>query len=134
MKWTMKLVAEVVPGKPIEHEIATIERAVDDSGGQDHSGEPTEGNRHCPGSSARHQRSILPAVWKRVSHEGLLPGHASFGVRERWHAYPAVEGMFLLGIAGAQLRRAFHEQEPHHTGIAISHSQDGCVVAVWKGG
>jgi hypothetical protein len=26
MKWTMKLVAEVVPGKPIEHEIATIER------------------------------------------------------------------------------------------------------------
>ena len=27
MKWTMKLVAEVVPGKPIEHEIATIERA-----------------------------------------------------------------------------------------------------------
>jgi uncharacterized C2H2 Zn-finger protein len=26
MKWTMKLVAEVVPGKPIEHEIAMIER------------------------------------------------------------------------------------------------------------
>jgi hypothetical protein len=27
MKWTMKLVAEVVPGKPIEHEVATIERS-----------------------------------------------------------------------------------------------------------
>ena len=26
MKWTMKLVAEVVPSKPIEHEIAMIER------------------------------------------------------------------------------------------------------------
>jgi hypothetical protein len=26
MKWTMKLVAEVLPGKPIEHEIAMIER------------------------------------------------------------------------------------------------------------
>jgi len=27
MKWTVKLVAEVVDGKQIEHEIATIERA-----------------------------------------------------------------------------------------------------------
>ena len=26
MKWTLKLVAEVVPGAPIEHEIATFER------------------------------------------------------------------------------------------------------------
>jgi hypothetical protein len=42
--------------------------------------------------------------------------------------------MFLLGIAGAQLLRAFHQQEPHHAGIAVSHSQDGSVVAVWKGG
>lgn len=25
MKWTVKLVAEVVSGKPVEHEIATIE-------------------------------------------------------------------------------------------------------------
>jgi len=26
MKWTLKLVAEAVPGQPIEHEVATIER------------------------------------------------------------------------------------------------------------
>jgi hypothetical protein len=26
MKWTLKLVTEVVPGKPIEEEVATIER------------------------------------------------------------------------------------------------------------
>jgi len=26
MKWTIKLVTEVVPGKPIEEEVATIER------------------------------------------------------------------------------------------------------------
>jgi hypothetical protein len=26
MKWTLKLVAELVPGRPIEYEIATIER------------------------------------------------------------------------------------------------------------
>ena len=57
----MKLVAEVVPGKPIEHEIAMIERPDEISPasvgltiaeGQNHSGEPAEGNRHCPGSTA----------------------------------------------------------------------------------
>ena len=26
MKWTLKMVAEEVPGQPIEHEVATIER------------------------------------------------------------------------------------------------------------
>jgi hypothetical protein len=29
MKWTLKLVAEVVPGKPTEYEVATIERVED---------------------------------------------------------------------------------------------------------
>ena len=139
----MKLVAEVVPGKPIEHEIAMIEPPDEISpasvGLTIAEGKTILENLQKEIVTAQVQQhgiqhSILPAVWKRISHEGLLPGHASFGVRERWHADPAAEGMFLLGIADAQLLRAFHEQEPHHTGIAVSHSKDDCVVAVWKGG
>src|SRR5580704_2411217 len=125
MKWTIKLVAEVVAGKPIEHEIAMIERPGEIS--------PANVGLTIEEGKAR-QHSILPAVWKRVSHEGLLPFHASFCLRKGWHAYPAAEGMFLLGIAGAQLLYAFRQQEPDHARVAVSHRQDGCAVAVWKGG
>lgn len=61
MKWTVKLIAEVVDSKQIEHEIAAIERAdgifsryrrLDDRGRQRDSGEPAEGNRHGAGSTS----------------------------------------------------------------------------------
>jgi len=80
MKWTVKLVTDVVPGKPIEEEVATIER-------EDLVSSATvglalaEGNlilerlQRSVGTSQIHlhgaKHQVLSAVRKGVSHEGL---------------------------------------------------------------
>ena len=90
MKWTVKLIAEVVDGKQIEHEIATIERAdgispatvgLTIAEGKGISGEPAEGNRHGAGSTSWCQHSIVSTMRKGISHEGLLSVYSSIRLR-----------------------------------------------------
>jgi len=115
MKWTVKLVTEVVSGNPIEHEIAMIERAEQISPasvGQSAAGKSTETNRYGAGGTARGQGQVLSAMRYGVANEGLLSVHAAFCIQSRRHTYPATARMPLLGIADAQFLDAVHKQEP----------------------
>ena len=139
----MKLVAEVVDDKQIEHEIATIERA-------DGISPATVGLTIAEGKRLleslrkeivtaqvqQHGVNIrsCPACGSTFRTKGYYRSGASFCLRKGWHVYPAAEGMSLLGIANAHLLHAVHKQEPDHARVAVSHRQDGCAVAVWKGG
>jgi hypothetical protein len=49
-------------------------------------------------------------MWRRVSHEGLLPVHSSVCLRHRWQANPAPESLLLLRIASEQLLNAVTER------------------------
>jgi len=142
MKWTIKLVFEAVPGSPVEHELGIIERAEEIS-------PATVGltiaegkillaslqERIVTAQVQQHVASIqaLPSMRQCVSHEGSLPVHSAFCIRQRWHAHPATESMPLLWTTGAQLLNTVYEQEPHHARVAVSYGQDGCSVAVSKG-
>jgi hypothetical protein len=90
MKWTMKLVVEVVPGESVEHEIFTIERSDEISpatvGLTIDEGKVILENLqkqicHCAGETALRQHSIVSRMRKGVSHQGLLSIHSSLRIR-----------------------------------------------------
>jgi hypothetical protein len=140
MKWTLKLVTEVVPGKPIEEEVATIERG-------DLVSPATVGLAIAEGKLIleRLQRSVVTSQIHRhgASIKSCLQCGKAFRTKGYYQsaeclwqcpdAYSAVEGLSVHWLTRAHVLHPFHESQSHHTRAKIPHCQNGRVTTIRQG-
>jgi hypothetical protein len=140
MKWTMKLVVEVVPGEPIEHEVATIERSEEISPG-------------IVGLTIHEGKLILESAQKRIVTEQVKQHCASMQLCPRCGKSFRTKGYYqstlrsIYGNVDMRIRRLhacscseaqartfsslFTNNNPVTPELPIPHRQDGCVAAIW---
>jgi hypothetical protein len=141
MKWTIKLVFEAVPGSSVEHELGIIKQA-------ERISRATVGLTIAEGKAllASLQEQIVTAqVQQHVATFKCCPQCGS-AFRTKGHYKSTLRSVY--GTVGMRIRRLracpcagsqctqllnnVYEQEPYNARIAVSHSQDGCSVAVSK--